>query len=138
MAVLVTAPCLMPPASSSERRTTHAPALDDRFDVPLRGLGVDAATRCAHYDGPHDIVALRGPCCDVYYPCYRCHQATTDHDLVRWSPPQFDTAAVLCGYCGTTTTAATYLDTGPRCIHCGAAFNPGCAAHHNRYFALDG
>ena len=128
----------MPPVPAPERRTTRAPRLDDRFDVPLRGMAVGPATRCAHYDGPHDIIAIRLPCCDVYYPCDQCHQAAADHDIVRWSPAQFDTPAVLCGHCGATTTAATYLTTGPSCVHCGAAFNPGCAGHRPRYFALDG
>jgi uncharacterized CHY-type Zn-finger protein len=127
----------MPP-SPSERRTTHAPRLDPRFDVPLRGVAVDPATRCAHYDGPRDIIAIRLPCCDVYAPCYQCHQATAPHDLVRWPRARFDTPAVLCGRCGATTTAATYLNTGPSCVHCGAAFNPNCAAHHTRYFEIDG
>jgi uncharacterized CHY-type Zn-finger protein len=127
----------MPSSPASERRTTYAPALDDRFDVPVRGLAVDAATRCAHYDGPHDIIAIRGACCDVFYPCDQCHRATVDHDIVRWPPDRRD-AAVLCGACGATTTATAYLRTGPACIHCGAAFNPGCATHHDRYFAPDG
>ena len=128
----------MPPVPTSERRTTHAPALDPRFNVPLRGVAVGPATRCAHYDGPHDIVAIRLPCCDVYYPCDQCHQATADHDIVRWPRPQFDTPAVLCGHCGTPTTAATYLDTGPSCVHCGAGFNPDCATHRTRYFDIGG
>ncbi|MFO8098182.1 MAG: CHY zinc finger protein [Salinibacter sp.] len=126
----------MSPAPSSPR-TTHAPALDDRFDVPLRGVAVDLNTRCAHYDGPHDIIALRGPCCEVYYPCHKCHRAVADHDPARWPRARWDEPAVLCGACGHTISAATYLHTGPACVHCGAAFNPGCAAHHNYYFDVD-
>ncbi|MFP4229134.1 MAG: CHY zinc finger protein [Salinivenus sp.] len=123
------------PASS--RCTTHAPALDPRFDVPLRGVSVDAATRCAHYDGPHDIIALRHPCCGVYYPCHKCHRAVTRHDAERWPRSRWEEPAVLCGACGTTITAAAYLRSDPFCRHCGAAFNPGCAAHRPLYFDVD-
>jgi uncharacterized CHY-type Zn-finger protein len=96
---------------------------------------VDPATRCRHYDGPRDVIAIRFACCDVYYPCFRCHRAVADHDPARWLKARRREAAVLCGACGTTMTAARYLAGAPTCPHCGAAFNPGCAAHHDRYFA---
>ena len=117
-------------------RTTRAPALDDRFPVPLRGVQVGPATRCAHYDGPRDVIAIRFACCDTYYPCFRCHRAVADHDPARWPEVRRDEAAVLCGACGTTMSADRYLASDHICPHCGAAFNPGCAAHHDRYFAF--
>jgi uncharacterized CHY-type Zn-finger protein len=117
------------------RPTIRPPALDDRFSVPLRGVRVDPATRCRHYDEPADVIAIRFACCDIYYPCFRCHRAVADHAPARWPRARRDEAAVLCGACGTTITAARYLERGPTCPHCGAAFNPGCAAHHDRYFA---
>jgi uncharacterized CHY-type Zn-finger protein len=120
---------------SDSRRTTRPPALDARFSVPLRGVRVDSATRCRHYDGPTDVIAIRFACCDVYYPCFRCHRAVTDHAPTRWPKARRHEAAVLCGACGTTMSAARYLESGPTCPHCGTAFNPGCAAHHDRYFA---
>jgi len=35
---------------SRARRTTTAPAQDDRFPVRLRGVSVDGETHCAHWD----------------------------------------------------------------------------------------
>jgi uncharacterized CHY-type Zn-finger protein len=121
--------------SPTSRRTTRAPATDGRFAVPLRGLEVDAETRCAHYDGPRDVVAFRFACCDVYYPCFRCHRAVADHAPTRWPAARRDEPAVLCGACGHPMSAAAYLRADHACPHCGTAFNPGCAAHHDRYFA---
>ncbi|MDZ5810846.1 CHY zinc finger protein [Halorubrum sp. AD140] len=148
--------------SPTERRTTTAPATDDRFAVPLRGVAVDPETRCAHWDGPVDVVALRFGCCEAYYPCDACHDATTDHETEPWPRDRFDELAVLCGACRTVLTAREYLDgeaqraagseghspSGNRaspgdsretpdddaCPRCGAAFNPGCRAHRDRYF----
>ena len=117
-------------------QTTRAPATDNRFSVPLRGCSVDPATRCAHYDGPRDVIAIRFACCDVYYPCFKCHRETTAHDPVRWPASEHHESAVLCGVCGHTMTAATYLQTAHACSHCNTAFNPGCEAHHDRYFAF--
>lgn len=118
----------------SERRTTCPPHLDGRFEVPLRGVEVDANTRCAHYDGPTDVVALRCGCCETYHPCHRCHEAVTGREATPWPRVRFGEPAVLCGACGATLTAPAYLDAGHACPACGAAFNPGCAAHHDRYF----
>ena len=118
------------------RRTTRAPSTDARFDVPLRGLQVDPATRCAHYDGPRDVIAVRFACCEVYYPCFKCHRATTDHPPDRWPRERRHDPAVLCGGCRTPMSAADYLAADHTCPACGAAFNPGCAAHHDRYFAF--
>lgn len=121
---------------STDRYTIRAPATDPRFPVPLRGCRVDRQTRCVHYDDPRDVIALRCAGCDVYAPCVRCHRATTDHAFVRLSPDQKQEAAVLCGGCHRTMRAVAYLRADHTCPHCGTAFNPGCAAHHNRYFAF--
>jgi uncharacterized CHY-type Zn-finger protein len=119
------------------RRTTVAPATDDRFEEPLRGVEVGPATRCAHYHGPRDVIAIRFPCCDAFYPCHACHAEATDHEARRWPSGQFDAPAVLCGECRTVLTIRRYLDADHTCPACGAAFNPGCARHHDRYFALE-
>jgi uncharacterized CHY-type Zn-finger protein len=124
------------PVSAPARQTTQAPATDPRFAVPLRGVQVDPETRCAHYDGPRDVIALRFACCEVYYPCFQCHRAAADHESVRWPRERRADPAVLCGACGTTMTAPDYRAAGHACPHCGAAFNPGCAAHWDRYFAF--
>ncbi|WP_256545953.1 CHY zinc finger protein [Halobellus inordinatus] len=116
------------------RRTTTAPAVDERFRVPLRGVAVDAETRCAHWDSAVDVVALRFGCCETFSPCYTCHAETADHDPEPWPRGRFDEPAVLCGVCGATLSARTYLDGDDACPRCGAAFNPGCRRHHDQYF----
>lgn len=118
-------------------KTTRAPAIDDRFAVPLRGVRVDAATRCAHYDGLRDVIAIRFACCEVYYPCFKCHRETTGHEPTRWPRDRRHEPAVLCGVCGHAMAAVTYLKANHTCPHCGVDFNSGCAAHHDRYFAFD-
>ena len=134
---------------TDDRRTTTAPATDDRFAVPIRGVAVDPETRCAHWDSAVDVVALRFDCCEAYYPCDACHDAATDHEAAPWPRDRFDEPAVLCGSCGATLSAREYLDgdgaalraSGSRvkpdddaCPRCGAEFNPGCRAHRDRYF----
>ena len=136
-------------ADDGRRRTTHAPATDDRFRVPLRGVAVDPDTRCAHWDSAVDVVALRFGCCGAFSPCHACHAATADHDPEPWPRPRFDDPAVLCGVCGTTLSARAYLDGDSEgrspsasratpdddaCPACGAAVNPGCRRHRDRYF----
>jgi len=123
--------------ATQTRRTVAPPETDDRFAVPLRGVGVDAETRCAHYDTVRDVVALRFPCCDAYFPCFRCHDAVTDHDSERVPRGAFDEPAVICGLCGTTFSVRTYLDCEDTCPDCDGSFNPGCRRHHDRYFDAD-
>ena len=135
--------------SGHERRTTRAPVTDSRFEVPLRGVAVGPETRCAHWDSELDVVALRFGCCGAFSPCHTCHVETADHDPEPWPRTRFDDPAVLCGVCGTTLSARTYLagdsegrsPSGSRakpdddsCPACGAGFNPGCRRHRDRYF----
>ncbi|WP_434521786.1 CHY zinc finger protein [Halorubrum sp. AS12] len=124
------------PTEPSHRETTTAPDTDPRFEVPLRGISVDPETRCAHWDDPVDVVALRFGCCETYYPCDACHDAAADHEAVPWPRERFDEPAVLCGACRTTLTARTYLDSDDSCPACGAPFNPGCRKHLDRYFEV--
>jgi len=116
---------------------TVAPETNDRPAPPLRGVDVDAQTRCAHYHGPLDVIAVRFPCCGVYYPCHACHEALAGHPPERWPRDRFDEPAVLCGACRATLTVEDYLGCEHACPRCGAAFNPGCAAHHDLYFQTD-
>ena len=129
-----------PPAaettSATDRETTTAPDTDSRFAVPLRGVRVDSETRCDHWDDPVDVIALRFGCCETYHPCDACHDAATDHGAVPWPRERFDEPAVLCGACRTTLTAREYLDGENACPACGAAFNPGCRTHRDRYFEV--
>lgn len=105
----------------------------------VRGVEVDGRTRCAHYATDRDVVAIRLACCDAFYPCFRCHEAVADHSAERLPADRFDEPAVLCGACGETLAASTYLDLDaaePACPACDAGFNPGCADHHDRYFEV--
>ena len=108
------------------------------FDHDVRGVEVGPETRCAHYHTDRDVIAIRFPCCDTYYPCFECHESETDHDPERWPRSQFGEPAVLCGVCGTELTIETYLGCDHHCPACDAAFNPGCANHYDLYFETDG
>lgn len=106
-----------------------------RAERPIvRGVDVDAETRCAHYHSPLDIIAIRLRCCGEYYACKECHDALADHALAQWPPDSFGTRAVLCGACGTELAISQYLSSGNRCPECNAAFNPRCSSHHHFYF----
>jgi uncharacterized CHY-type Zn-finger protein len=102
--------------------------------VPVRGVGVDPQTRCAHYATEVDVIALRFACCDTYYPCHLCHDAAAEHAPRRWPRRRFGEPAVLCGVCGHQMTVPEYLTCAYRCPRCGAAFNPGCKQHQHLYF----
>jgi uncharacterized CHY-type Zn-finger protein len=102
----------------------------------VHGIGVDADTRCGHYDTDRDVVAIRFACCGEFYPCHACHEACTDHDPDQWARERFAAPAVLCGACTTTLSVAAYLDCEDACPTCGHEFNPGCAAHADRYFEV--
>ncbi|PSQ57829.1 hypothetical protein BRD22_00575 [Halobacteriales archaeon SW_8_68_21] len=122
----------------ADRETTTTPDTDPRFTLPLRGISVDSETRCAHWDDPVDVIALRFGCCGTYYPCDACHDAATDHEAVPWPRERFDEPAVLCGVCRTTLTARQYLNSDEdNCPACGTAFNPGCRKHRDRYFGTE-
>ncbi|ADB61255.1 zinc finger CHY domain protein [Haloterrigena turkmenica DSM 5511] len=107
-------------------------------DPLVRGVDVDSETRCAHYQTERDVVAFKFACCECYYPCYRCHAETADHDAVPWPRDRFDEPSVLCGVCETELAVPEYLEADYRCPSCGAAFNPGCSTHADRYFETTG
>lgn len=100
----------------------------------IYGIGVGPETRCVHYGSERDVIALRLGCCGRFFACHACHAAVADHDAEPWPRDRFDESAVLCGVCGTALTARVYLDADHKCPSCRAGFNPGCVAHHNRYF----
>ena len=101
------------------------------------GIGIDTETRCAHYRADHDVIALRFGCCAIFYSCYQCHRAIADHEPEPWPRNRFNEPTVLCGVCRTVLSPREYLDTGDACPFCLTAFNPGCARHHDLYFARD-
>jgi len=100
------------------------------------GVGADSQTRCRHYRGPLDIIAIKFPCCGIYYCCYECHREAADHPAVAWKRSQFDEKAVLCGVCKKQWSIREYLNCGNVCPACGSGFNPGCAKHYPLYFQI--
>jgi uncharacterized CHY-type Zn-finger protein len=101
---------------------------------PVHGQDLDPETRCAHWHGPLDIVALRLPCCGAYYACRACHDALADHAARVWPRAEQAALAAMCGACGRQMPVAEYLACEDRCPSCGAGFNPGCRLHQRLYF----
>ncbi|WP_094770285.1 CHY zinc finger protein [Microbacterium gorillae] len=100
----------------------------------LHGAAVDAQSRCVHHAGPTDVVALRLPCCGRWYGCAACHDADADHARRTW-PAATGEPVACCGACGHLMDAARYL-AAEACPECAHPFNPGCRAHHDRYFGF--
>ena len=100
----------------------------------VRGIEIDAQTRCLHYHSAADIVAIKMKGCGVYYACKDCHIALAGHAIAVWPGSEWEQRAILCGACGAELTIRAYLQCESRCPECGAAFNPGCRTHHHFYF----
>jgi len=100
----------------------------------VRGLEVDARTRCVHWRSALDIVAIRMKCCGEYYACKDCHDALAGHAAQVWPRDEWHAPAVLCGACGHEMSIRAYLDCADNCPACGAGFNPGCRLHRHFYF----
>lgn len=98
------------------------------------GADIDPQTRCLHYHGDLDVIAIKFKCCDQWYPCYECHAAVADHAPGVWPKSEFNKVAILCGACGHQLTTSEYLNCGSACPACSAKFNPGCANHYHLYF----
>lgn len=96
------------------------------------GLPVDGQTRCVHYAGRWDVVAIALPCCGRFHPCIHCHRAVAGHEPRRWSAGDDAERAVLCGACATTMPLHVYLAVAD-CPSCGHPFNPGCVSHRPLY-----
>ncbi len=101
----------------------------------VRGICVDAEARCAHYDSPFDVIAIKVKCCRTYFACKDCHNALVDHSLEPWSAEERAHRAVLCGVCRSELTIAEYLESSSHCPTCNASFNPRCREHHGYDFA---
>lgn len=106
-----------------------------RTDRRILGAVVDDQTRCIHYRGPLDIVAIRFRCCGDFYPCFRCHAEAVDHDAEQWPRTSFDEPAICCGVCRGLLSIEDYLGTSA-CPHCSSGFNPRCSLHAELYFEL--
>lgn len=98
------------------------------------GLPVDVQTRCVHWNGPDDVVAIGFRCCSRTYPCRECHDAVAAHPAELWPPDERSARVILCGECTAQFSIEEYLDTDA-CPACGASFNPGCRLHRHLYFA---
>lgn len=103
--------------------------------MDVYGATVDKETRCIHYHGETDIVAIKFKCCGRYYPCYQCHDEEADHDRVVWSKEDYSKKAILCGKCGHECSIEDYM-THQKCLHCHALFNPNCRFHYDLYFEV--
>jgi uncharacterized CHY-type Zn-finger protein len=100
----------------------------------VRGVDLDAQTRCAHYHSSLDIIAIRMKCCGIYYACKDCHDALAGHAIEVWPQQEWNQRAILCGSCSSELTIAEYMASGYQCLKCKAAFNPGCRNHYHFYF----
>lgn len=98
------------------------------------GKPIDNQTRCEHWHSELDIIAIKFKCCNNYFPCYSCHEETTDHEAQVWPAGEFDQKAILCGVCGHELAIAEYMRCNNTCPKCASLFNPGCSKHYYLYF----
>lgn len=94
----------------------------------IRGIDVDAQSRCAHWHSDVDVVANTCGACHELWACALCHDELADH---RFAPVDRHLPSVMCGACGRMMTHAEY---GASCPSCGHPFNPGCKLHEDTYF----
>ena len=106
----------------------------DEIKQMVRGVQLDAQTRCAHYHSALDIIAIKMMCCGVYYACKECHETLADHPIKVWPAGMWEHKAILCGNCGIELTVSEYMATGHKCPACKSGFNPGCRNHYHFYF----
>ena len=102
--------------------------------VQVHGVDLDAESRCAHYRGDTDIIAIKMKCCGEFYACKDCHAAIVSHEIQVWPEAEFDEPAIRCGACGMYLTIRGYLEAENQCPACQALFNPKCRNHHQFYF----
>ncbi|HEX4485458.1 MAG TPA: CHY zinc finger protein [Terriglobales bacterium] len=105
-------------------------------DLPpaVQGVELDPQTRCAHYHGATDIIAIKMKCCGVYYACKDCHQELAGHAIETWPEVEWAEKAIMCGACGTELNIREYMRSNSTCPACQARFNPGCRNHYPFYF----
>jgi uncharacterized CHY-type Zn-finger protein len=104
--------------------------------LEITGVNVDPETRCVHYHGENDILALKFKCCGNWFPCHACHAELAGHPAVTWPNQELDARAVFCGACGHQLSIREYRECDSICPRCGRHFNPGCARHYHLYFEL--
>jgi uncharacterized CHY-type Zn-finger protein len=101
----------------------------------VHGAAIDDATRCVHYNGVTDIIAIKFRCCDRFYPCFQCHADDAAHATKRWAPTENSERAILCGACGHLMSITEYRGVSG-CARCGSSFNDGCRLHAHLYFEV--
>jgi len=106
-----------------------------RCTIEVIGVDLDAQTRCKHFHGPTDVIAIKMKCCGVYYACKDCHAELADHPMEAWPESEWEQKAILCGICRVELSILDYWQSGYRCPVCGTDFNPRCQSHHHYYFA---
>lgn len=106
------------------------------FGENVKGIEIDSQTRCAHWRGERDIIAIKFKCCAKYFSCYDCHLNLENHQPEVWAENEFETKAVLCGNCGHQLSINEYLACNAHCPRCESGFNPGCAKHYHLYFKI--
>jgi len=102
----------------------------------VHGNLIDEQTRCVHYAGRLDIIAVKFRCCGRWYPCFECHAAAEIHETQTWPKTQFNEKAILCGACGLQLSINEYFACSFTCPSCASQFNPGCADHYELYFEV--
>ena len=102
----------------------------------IYGKLVDKESRCEHWHGPLDVIALRFKCCNRYYACYECHQELVPHVTERYNINDETVPLVICGVCKLEMSFAAYGDS-LQCPNCRSQFNPGCKLHYDMYFMKD-
>jgi len=120
----------------ADSHKSRKPGRATNTNARILGHPVDGQTRCIHYQGPTDILAIRFRCCREYYPCFTCHEETAGHPAEVWSRQERKTRALLCGACRHEMTIDEYLLSEHSCPACGAGFNPGCSKHYHMYFEM--
>ncbi len=123
---------------SAQQNPVMLPVVNSKINgINIFGKPVDNQTRCVHWHSQLDVIAIKFKCCDKYYPCFSCHEETTDHKPEVWPRAEFDTKAILCGVCGTELTINEYMGSDNTCPKCQAAFNPSCSKHYHLYFETE-
>ncbi|MFG6114423.1 CHY zinc finger protein [Halobacillus sp. MO56] len=106
-----------------------------RNRIEVKGMEVDAFTRCRHYHSEVDIIAIKFHCCKEYYACYYCHKEKADHRETKWPRDQWEEQAILCGNCSRELTINEYMSVSG-CPECQHRFNEKCSNHYPLYFDM--
>ncbi|BAP72907.1 helper of Tim protein 13 [Kluyveromyces marxianus] len=99
----------------------------------IHGKLVDKQSRCEHWHGPLDVIALKLKCCNKYYACYECHNELESHPISKYNIAEPHVNLIVCGVCNHEMSFDSYASE-LKCPRCSAPFNPGCKLHYDMYF----